>query len=61
MLDYLPSEINEIYINKDLQKNKSEKLLSLAKKRGKAPRVPLEADEEGHRMILAHPLTRMSL
>ncbi len=34
MLDYLPSEINEIYINKDLQKNKSEKLLSLAKKNG---------------------------
>lgn len=34
MLEYLPSEINEIYIYKDLQKNKNEKLLSLAKKNG---------------------------
>jgi len=30
MLEYLPSQIKEIYINKELQKNKNEKLFKLA-------------------------------
>lgn len=32
MLEYLPSQIKEIYINKDLQRNKNDKLLKTAKK-----------------------------
>lgn len=32
MLEYLPSQIKEIYINKDLQKNKNDSLIKIAQK-----------------------------